>query len=386
MLDLKALDEIVKTRAALRVVAELEPVGGRQSRIFPPTYIGKKYAEIKDGERTVGIILDSPQSQASRMEALLEDEVEDGTVALPRIVVDLGDDLRQLGRNGKVSSLAAPHRWADAILRDSLHNKDAFEKTEEYKKMANSKLTDVSAIFAYCPSSLLFGVWDSHNRQLSAEQAFKCARLLVSEITAFGIARGMSGGVRQDPLGIGKDTKGFVNKEGKAAKPSDVGHGSVPFLGNSEDKGATDEMAGGGIIADRIELSSVVSLSGLRRLGFGGGEKDNAARAALAALGIFAIAKQAAAGYMLRSRCDLFAPTPLQMEVIPVSEGGQKWPLDANAARNLLNAAIENARRVGLDWMDREMELEANDTLKKAARENLKKTQEKAEKNDGGQN
>ncbi len=108
------------TAAAFRSITEYQPAGGPGDKIFPPTYEGGRYALEKryiNGEEVPCVLLDSVQSQANRMELALLEEWEHDRVPLPVITVDFnGGDLPSPFR---VTSLEAPHRIADALLRDS---------------------------------------------------------------------------------------------------------------------------------------------------------------------------------------------------------------------------------------------------------------------------
>jgi CRISPR-associated protein Csb1 len=115
--------------AAFRAVIEYQPAGGSGTKVFPPTYEGGKYAtegpryeDTEDGRRATGydrVVLDSVQSQANRMELALLAAWERGELSLPVITVDFkGNELPKVLR---ITSLEAPHRIADALLRDSLH-------------------------------------------------------------------------------------------------------------------------------------------------------------------------------------------------------------------------------------------------------------------------
>lgn len=132
--------------AAFRSRITLQPAGGKGTKVFPPTYAGAVYATEKrripkpdsgkETEVAECVLLDSVQSQANRMEEALQQAIDSerfkkAGVAVPLIEVDFtpffpgdekNEDMRLLDPVGKVSSLQAPHRIADAILRDSQHN------------------------------------------------------------------------------------------------------------------------------------------------------------------------------------------------------------------------------------------------------------------------
>ena len=120
----KLREAVTGTAAAFRCRTELQPTGGQGDKVFPPTYAGAVYATEKrrlpGREEPVDcVLLDSVQSQANRMEEALQQAVDEGRLSIPVIEVDFsGEEL--LTEIGKVTSLQAPHRIADAILRDSL--------------------------------------------------------------------------------------------------------------------------------------------------------------------------------------------------------------------------------------------------------------------------
>ena len=107
--------------AAIRSVTEYQPAGGQGDKVFPPTYEGATYAteeRILDGAIVPCVLLDAVASQANRMEVALLGDWRAGNISLPVITVDFrGHDL---ANPFTVTSLEAPHRIADALLRDSL--------------------------------------------------------------------------------------------------------------------------------------------------------------------------------------------------------------------------------------------------------------------------
>src|SRR5712692_8654419 len=103
--------------AAFRLTLKLEAVS---PKVFPPTYEGGKYAteeRIIDGQKLPCVLLDSVASQANRMELALHDAWSGGEIKLPIVSADFST-VEHPGV-AKVTSLQAPHRIADAILRDS---------------------------------------------------------------------------------------------------------------------------------------------------------------------------------------------------------------------------------------------------------------------------
>src|SRR5689334_18365363 len=101
--------------SAIRSVTKLQPAGGPGDKIFPPTYANSTYAfenRVVDGTRIRTVLLDSTQSQANRFEEVLLDVFRSGRLGIPVFEMSIpGHD--------SVTSLTAPHRIHDAILRDS---------------------------------------------------------------------------------------------------------------------------------------------------------------------------------------------------------------------------------------------------------------------------
>jgi CRISPR-associated protein Csb1 len=389
-LDLASLtNAVVGGGAALRCRVALQPAGGVGTKVFPPTYAGSVYAtekrrlpEHKDPVECV--LLDSVQSQANRMEEALQEAVDSGQLKLPLIEVDFtpydpgaANDLaiNLLDPIGKVSTLQAPHRIADAILRDSLIDGKPFRKSDIGDRIGRASARDATALFELCPTALLLGMWDSTGPKGGLGAKFE--RAVVSEIVGIDAVYGVKTSSRIDPLGIQlkagplfakKDGTGWTLDEsqakkekgkpvplGKDGRPSEANHGNVtPSL--SERNRESKEYLAGGVTIASAEQTIVISLPALRRLRFPvnnsqSSEKDNAARTVLAALGLCAAALAAETGLDLRSRCLLWPTEPLKWSLLGrPGESPTDWELSAKQAVTLLNSAVEKAKSVGLPW------------------------------------
>ncbi len=136
-LTLDSLRQLVEGDAvAIRGKAILEPAGGPGDKVFPPTHsvderrATTRYASEKrriDGREIECVLLDSVQSQANRMEESLQELWKNKKIALPVISVDFSSVAQDVG---VVTSLTAPHRVADALLRDSLFNNTLFRLSD----------------------------------------------------------------------------------------------------------------------------------------------------------------------------------------------------------------------------------------------------------------
>ena len=216
-LDLLTLQNAVKTAAAFRCRTRLQPAGGEGDKVFPPTYAGSVYAmerrRIPGRDELVRcVLLDSVQSQANRAEEALQDAVDDERIAIPVVevdfsdipVVDPGSDEDGLFEPiGRVSSLEAPHRIADAILRDSELNGTAFRSSDEGRKIIMATLRNATPLFEICPTALVYGIWDSTGPKGGLGVKFQ--RAVVSEIIGVDAALGVKTSSRMDPLAIRSD-------------------------------------------------------------------------------------------------------------------------------------------------------------------------------------
>ncbi|RDV37599.1 type I-U CRISPR-associated protein Cas7 [Bradymonadaceae bacterium TMQ3] len=358
-LNLEQLKSLVaKDAVAIRGTAILEPAGGPGDKIFPPTHAvedgskpGAKYAfETRriNGQDVTCVLIDSVQSQANRMEEALEALWADKEIKLPVVSVDFSSVAPEVGR---VTSLSAPHRIADAILRDSLLDGQLFRLSELGKSFTDASTKNATALFKVCPTGLVFGLWDSTGPKGGMGAKFQ--RALVSEIVGINAVPGSKTESRLDPLSIRKTdadmykavdsaerwTQNVANakkdkKTGeplKIDKPSDVVHGNIaPSIKSTH----------GGVTIDEAKHTVVLSLASLRRLGFTAGAIE--ARTVLAALGLLAIVAAESRGHDLRSRCLLIPKSGLVLKLEAVARDGSVTPLDLDltGAIKLYNEAV----------------------------------------------
>ncbi|MDY0050645.1 MAG: type I-U CRISPR-associated RAMP protein Csb1/Cas7u, partial [Halothiobacillaceae bacterium] len=342
-MHVEELNRMVSKDAALRRRQTLQPVGGRGDKIFPPTYPPSDAEKRTDRnapprhvfeKRRIGdkeiwcVLVDSVQSQANRLEESLLDAIADG-VTIPHVVVDFsGSNLTGVTQ---ITSLDAPHRVYDAILRDSLNNGAPFMASDVGQRLATASLKDASALLEISPNALLFGAW--HSTGQGGGLGAKFARCLTSEIVAIDVpveevvdrrtgeisvtTSGRRTGSRMDPLGVLRKVEIFKGANGWATTEVDAGAGAKQVRPSEVNHGnIAPSVQPLGITCDHLEHSFVLSFAALRHLRFGGdASKDAAGRALLAALGVLALTEQDARGYALRSRCDLVCDgaTPLEL-------------------------------------------------------------------------
>lgn len=370
---------------AIRVRQRLQPAGGAGDKIFPPTYAtgdrSLKYAGESrriDGQDVPCVLLDSVASQANRMEEALQSAWERKQLDFPLIGVDFTGDA-DLADLGVISALQAPHRIADAILRDAVDMKGTtlFRDLREGKAFTAANFRNASAVFQLCPTALVFGVWDSTGPKGGMGAKFQ--RVLSAEVVAVGASAGRKVSSRLDPLGIqanvpvyhlasnqddwtidvelaAKDSKGKAVLFSRGGK-SDGGKASA--VNHSNIAPSVDELAGG-ITFDYATQTVVMSLPALRRLRFqtdmdgvvlaDADATGRAARVALAALGLAAVVYARQAGFDLRSRCLLVPDGPLTMEAVRGDGAVEEFSLSAADAAALLKQAASNAAAAGLAW------------------------------------
>jgi CRISPR-associated protein Csb1 len=171
-----------------------------------------------------------------------------------------------------------------------------------------------------------------------------------------GAVEGQKGAIRIDPLGIRATVKvvgGPLDwnvatgaKGEKSVRPSEINHSNI-----------ISNLVPGGITIDHALHTAVLSCAGLRRLRFPGTKEDNAGRVVLAALALVALTEQDAAGYALRSRCDLVCDGTAPFEIVRPDGSTEAFETDAEAAAILLRDAVSAAKGAGFPWNEEPIRL-----------------------------
>jgi CRISPR-associated protein Csb1 len=403
--------------AALRCRSILQPAAGEGTKVYPPTYAGAVYAhEFRqiDGRKVPCVLLDSVPAQANRMEEALQRAIDERRLSdcpIPVLAVDFTNQ-GLLDEIIRVSSLEAPHRIADAILRDSLHEGQPFRKSPLGAKLDHASVQNATPLYELCPTALIFGLWDSTGPKGGMGAKFQ--RALVSEIIAVDAEIGVRTSSRIDPLAIYREAgpvyrtspdliakdpsllpwttvaeqalkspKGLPiafarNKDKKdvevadpdkfpeQSKPSTINHGNVtPDLVRNEDR----QTASGGVTMSYAEQTVVLSFPALRKLRFPvngdvNPERDATARTVLAALAVLAATLAAESGFDLRSRCLLWPQQAMEWELL--SEPGKpavKVIITSEDAIALLKEAVAAAENKGLKWQKEAVKLTPSPNL-----------------------
>jgi CRISPR-associated protein Csb1 len=377
-LTLARLTKAVHEDAALRRVRRLQPAGGAGDKIFPPTYPGEGRGTPPprhvferrrvEGKDTLCVLVDSVASQANRLEEALRVVRDASKVKFPVVAVDFTKT--ELADIGRITTLDAPHRVFDAIIRDSEAKGKAFRETPEGRSLIQAKPAHARAVYELSPTALVFGAWNSTGE--GGGLGAKFPRTIVSEIVGFGVAEepgverpdryvpsGKRVGSRIDPLGIRAGVKVYrrdgewtteppakPSKDVKELRPSEVNHSNIAPTVSSL-----------GVTCDYLQHTLVISCAALRRLRFteGGqaGELSNrVAHAVLAALGLVATLAQDTTGYFLRSRCDLVpdAQRPSAFQLVRADGTTEDFELDLDHACALLAEAVAAAANHNIAW------------------------------------
>ena len=263
---------------------------------------------------------------------------------------------------------------ADAIFRDSLLDGTLFRLSDIGRAITDATPRNATDLFRYSPTSLLFGMWDSTGPKGGLGSKFQ--RAYVSEIVGFDAVIGKKVGSRIDPLQIEKVALGDKvynsadpadvwthdsdsaekdkkdnpvyasrgSESGEAGQPSKINHGNIP---------PSIDARAGGVTISRAMQTTVISFATLRRLRFKGFDRNAevAARTAVAALGVAAIAYQHETDFDLRSRC-LLLPTHLPRIELLGRDGsaGEIVDLDRAAAEQILRDAAAFAEKSKIGW------------------------------------
>jgi CRISPR-associated protein Csb1 len=359
--DLSTIASAVAEQAAFRHRQRLQPVGGAGDKVFPPTYPGSgrdtKPQHIFESRRIDGaevstVLLDSVQSSANRSEEALLELARAGTIPLPYLSVRFTES--EVPEIGEITSLDAPHRIFDAILRDSELDGKPLMASPLGRALQLATPSHADAIFQSSPNALLFGAWNSTGD--GGGLGAKFPRCMVSEIIGVGVPvgkqengeprpAGRRTGSRIDPLGILKGVEVYKGPSGwdstvhpgyKKSKPSEINHGNIAP--------SVTEL---GVTMDFAEHMTVISFAALRRLRFGDAAKDSAARTMLATLGLVAHLAQMKQGYALRSRCDLVCDGIAPIELVCFDGSVEAIDISYADAVRLYCEAVDAARSAG---------------------------------------
>jgi CRISPR-associated protein Csb1 len=377
-MQLEQLIQCVKSGSVIRYRVDLAALSA-DGLVYPPTYAASKRGDppyiafrkaYVDGAVRDVVVLDSPQSQANRIELALLGASRSKRIAYPDIEIAF-----PAGSGEPIYSvLQLSHRIYDAVMRACVLDGQPFFATDIGSSLVGARASNAEPLFTHAPITLVLGAWDSNGG--GGPLAAKLQRLLTSEIIGLDAQPASVSATKFDPMDIRSQVAELVGTNdnvrrfeikapgGKGAKdkgkkPSEFGFGSVP----------SSDVPRAAAISGAVQ-TSVLSCSGLRNLSFPDAageitaERNQAGQAVLAALGLFGLIAQNEAGYLLRSRCELIPRTAGQLELIGRTlEEAQAVHLDSDGACKLLADACAHAEGFGLKFRDHVLRLQADDRL-----------------------
>ena len=388
-----------KLPAVIRITETLEPAGGKDFPVFPPSYAGDgtnappvydlngiEWGEVvreklaKDGTKRITryvkrarhCTMDSPQSHANRTEIAFRDD-PDLLALVPQAEAKIPRKSEFAGLSN-TSLLALPHRVADFRVRAS---DQKVEAAKAIKAFANG---NALPLLRFMPTSIVFGFWDSR----AEGYQHKHSRILLSRIDAFDVVPCEKRSVYTGPYSkdecasvvLGNDNlaEELSGYDAKATEDDDKTKASKEakkWADKMAERGFSNALGSGlgGVFAERIERLALISLTDISSIFCrepdsvqsevvaksdtdkkAEPDKDltDAARRYLLALALLAEAHPRSIGsYRLRSGCELL---PSKKETRLLGAG-----VDSNAAialkalcdnRELLIAVAEAAREI----------------------------------------
>lgn len=380
-------------------ITELEPAAGLHASVAPAKFVdGSKSVfayenrYIEDDAQKV-VLIDSKQSELNRAEAAIEQGRQYGdeaVVKIPRAVVTYETE------NGPVeySDMELSHRIFDGHFRAGRVDGKPITENDQYRALRNCTPADMSALLNTAPAALLFGAWDSTRKsnqvRLRSALVGEIIGVLADQEPGAEHRQARRGGARVDAVAASvklapKDMESLVNDQeaelspknikknrdaiaaASKAKNKDAAHVSASGIGLGSIPPSLEET--GAVACRRIIRSWVLSLATLRQLRFGQDEtkdkdKNIAARALLAALGLNAIARAERELY-IRANCDLIESSAPVVTLDQRSGKKKEFaPLTVEDTDQLLLEAIKKAKEVGVaDWNGQTFNVEGNPSI-----------------------
>lgn len=382
-------------------ITELEPAAGPHASVAPAKFVdGSKSVfayenrYIEDDAQKV-VLIDSKQSELNRAEAAIEQGRQYGdeaVVKIPRAVVTYETE------NGSVeySDMELSHRIFDGHFRAGRVDGKPITENDQYRALRNCTPADMSALLNTAPAALLFGAWDSTRKsnqvRLRSALVGEIIGVLADQEPGAEHRQARRGGARVDAVAASvklapKDMESLVNDQeaelspknikknrdaiaaASKAKNKDAAHVSASGIGLGSIPPSLEET--GAVACRRIIRSWVLSLATLRQLRFGQDEtkdKNIAARALLAALGLNAIARAERELY-IRANCDLIESSAPVVTLDQRSGKKKEFaPLTVEDTDQLLLEAIKKAKEVGVaDWNGQTFNVDGNPIIIKNA-------------------
>ena len=370
-MDVRKPGTAAKLPAVIRITETLEPAGGKDFPVFPPSYAGEgtnappvydlngiEWGEVlreksaKDGTKRITryikrarhCTIDSPQSHANRTEIAFRDDA-DLCSLVPQAEANIPRK-PEFADQGNTNLLALPHRIADFRVRASDQKEAAVEAIKSFAK------GDALPLLRFMPTSIIFGFWDSR----AEGYQHKHSRVLLTRIDAFDVVPCEKHSIYTGPyskdecasvvLGndnLAEELSGYDAKATDEDEKAKAGKEAKKWADKMAERGFSNALGSGlgGVFAERIERLALISLTDIasvfcfketkksdeakksedkkqepdkREL-----DKDltNAARRYLLALALLAESHPRSIGsYRLRSGCELLSLSKAEAEIL----------------------------------------------------------------------
>lgn len=348
-MDVRKPGTAAQLPAVIRIIETLEPAGGKDFPVFPPSYAGEVYelngiewGEVleerasRDGTKRVTryikrarhCTMDSPQSHANRTEIAFRDDPElRGLVPQAEAKIPRKPEFAD---QSSTNLLALPHRVADFRVRASNQKDAAINAIKAFAK------GDALPLLHFMPTSIIFGFWDSR----AEGYQHKHSRLLLTRVDAFGVvpcekrfiytgpySRDECASVVLGNHNLAEELSGYDSKAPDDDEKAKTSKDAKKWADKMAERGFSNALGSGlgGVFAERIERLALISLTDIasifcnkpllaekdsKAVGTEHSEPDkdltNAARRYILALALLAESHPRSVGsYRLRSGCEL---------------------------------------------------------------------------------
>jgi CRISPR-associated protein Csb1 len=360
-LSLDTINTLMSDRAVrgLSITRELQPLGGEGDFVAPPTFAqdkgeekGPRYVRStrRVDDRMVDVfLLDSPASQANRMEQSVLSLVDDDLLSLPLYRLDVPG-------LGVLTDLELPHRVFDAAIGTSMMKGTTYKwkDSDNAKEIRSANKKDATALLRHSPMLLVMGGWDSHSGTAANAWGGRYEKAAWSKVVAVDAHTMANPGGRLDPMGLPSSEK--VDLGSGSKKLVDQGLGVVPAsMGKHPHLRVSMAMA---------EQRSVISFGVFRTLSFGTPQQDLAARVYLATLSLLCLTAMHRDGGHLRSECDLVCANAPGWQ-IRTDHGADQLLAGVNVdtVLDLVNDAAIALAGTGITLRDGDIELDVHPAI-----------------------
>lgn len=299
-MNYQEFSNLVETSKTISCSFEMQPVGGPDATIAPPTYAKEDYepaikkypfsGKIDDSHYAHAMIANEGKEGNALEEAL--SEVNKQYDLFPTITVKFDESRKDF----TCDTLDLAGRVFDPRLRDSTIDDVDFLKSEIGKAIIEATEKNVEGLLKYAPYTFVFGAWSNFHTRV------RIPRALAARIDAQEVSLVRCGSTKFDSwhipssIEIKVTSSNFDWEFGGDEKPSEVHYGSVASRVDIT-----------GIQAKKIMYRSSIALGAFRRLRLTDGTEQQhvAMRAYLAALATIALKARLERDFFLRSGCDL---------------------------------------------------------------------------------